>query len=56
MPEKKGVKIGDWIRVRKVGIDGLYKVESIDGDEYTVVQKEGSWVSKLKLKLDEIIK
>ena len=56
MPEKKEVKIGDWIRVRKVGIDGLYEVESIDGDEYTVVQKEGSWVSRLKLKLDEVDK
>ena len=56
MPEKKEIKVGDWVRVRKVGIDGLYEVESIDGENIVVIQKEGSWVSRLKLKLDEVIK
>ena len=56
MPEKKEIKVGDWVRVRKVGIDGLYEVESIDGENIVVTQKEGSWVSRLKLKLDEVIK
>ena len=56
MREKMEVKVGDWVRVRKVGIDGLYEVESIDGENIVVIQKEGSWVSRLKLKLDEVIK
>ena len=56
MKEKKDIKVGDWVRVRKVGIDGLYEVESIDGENIVVTQKEGSWVSRLKLKLDEVIK
>tara|TARA_B100000287_G_C20467634_1_gene715915 strand:+ start:510 stop:680 length:171 start_codon:yes stop_codon:yes gene_type:complete len=56
MKEKKEIKVGDWVKVLKVGIDGLYEVESIDGENVVVIQKEGSWVSRLKLKLDEIVK
>ena len=56
MSEKKEIKVGDWVRVRKVGVDGLYEVESIDGENIVVTQKEGSWVNRLKLKLDEVIK
>ena len=56
MPEKKEIKVGDWVRVRKVGVDGLYEGESIDGENIVGTQKEGSWVNRLKLKLDEVIK
>ena len=56
MPEKKEVKVGDWVRVRKDGIDGLYEVESIDGDNYTIIQKEGKWTNRLTLKINEITK
>ena len=31
--EEKEIKVGDWVRVRKVGIDGIYEVESIDGED-----------------------
>ena len=54
--KKDKIKVGDWVRVLKVGIDGVYEVESIDGENIVVTQKEGSWVSRLKLKLDEVIK
>ena len=50
------IKVGDWVTVRKVGIDGVYEVESIDGDNYTIVQKEGNWTNRLTLKRNEIDK
>ena len=38
------IKIGDWVRLLIVGFNEYneppYMVEDIDGDEYTVVQKE----------------
>ena len=52
----KKIKVGDWVKLRVVGFDNLYQVESIDGDEYTVVQKEGSYLHKMKLKKEKLIK
>jgi|TARA_B100001778_G_C17963053_1_gene351353 hypothetical protein len=54
--KKSEIKVGDWVRVLKVGIDGVYEVEKIDGDEYTIVQKEGNWTNRLILKVNEITK
>ena len=51
------IKVGDWVRITKVGLsDDSYIVESINGDEYTVVQKEGSYVYRVTVKKDEIKK
>ena len=52
----KKIKVGDWVKLRIVGFESLYQVESIDGDEYTVVQKEGSYLHKMKLKKEKLIK
>jgi hypothetical protein len=54
--KKDKIKVGDWVRVLKVGIDGVYEVESIDGDNYTIIQKEGKWTNRLTLKINEITK
>ena len=52
----KKIKVDDWVKLRVVGFESLYQVESIDGDEYTVVQKEGSYLHKMKLKKEKLIK
>ncbi len=50
------IKVGDWVRVTKSGIKGLYIVESIDDKIYTVSQSEGSYVHRMKLPLKNIVK
>ena len=44
------------MRLLIVGFKNPYQVESIDGDEYTVVQKEGSYLHKMKLKKEKLVK
>ena len=39
-----------------VGCENPYQVESIDGDEYTVIQKEGPYLHKMKLKKEKLVK
>tara|TARA_B100000959_G_C14423725_1_gene395556 strand:+ start:152 stop:349 length:198 start_codon:yes stop_codon:yes gene_type:complete len=53
-------KVGDWIDIKIVGIrdseDPPYKIESIDGDVYVIVQKEGSYVHRMRVSKDKIKK
>jgi|TARA_B100001971_G_C17865351_1_gene370412 protein involved in polysaccharide export with SLBB domain len=53
-------KVGDWVDVRIVGIrdneDPPYKIESIDGDECVVVQKEGSYVHRIKVSKNKLVR
>ena len=61
MPDKSELKIGDWVRVVMVGInDGknepAYQIESIDGDDCHVVQTEGSYKHRMKVKKEKIKK
>ena len=44
------------MRLLVVGFKNPYQVESIDGDEYTVVQKEGSYLHRMKLKKEKLVK
>jgi hypothetical protein len=50
------IKVGDLVTITKVGISGCYVVESIEEDSYTVVQKEGTYVHKLKIDKNEVKK
>ena len=56
MSDKKEIKVGDLVRVIKTGMTGMFEVVSVDGDNYEVVQKEGTWTFKLKVKSNEITK
>ena len=56
MSDKKEIKVGDLVRVIKTGMTGMFEVVSIDGDDCEVVQKEGTWTFKLKVKSNEITK
>ncbi len=44
------------MRLLIVGFENPYRVENIDGDEYTVVQKEGSYLHRMKLKKEKLVK
>jgi len=51
------MKIGDWVRVTKSGLsDKPFQIESIDGEIFTVCQKEGTYVFKTKIPKEEIKK
>ena len=56
MSDKKEIKVGDLVRVIKTGMTGMFEVVSIDGDDCEVVQKEGTWTFKLRVKLNEVSK
>ena len=51
MKDKTDIKVNDWVRIRKVGINDSYMVESIDDDIYTVVFKEGKYEHRMQVKL-----
>ena len=53
-------KIGDWVDVKIVAIknneDPPYRIESIDGDECVVIQREGSYVHRMKVSKNKLRK
>ena len=50
MKDKTDIKVNDWVRIRTVGINDTYMVESIDDDIYTVVLKEGNYKHRMQVK------
>ncbi len=59
MPDKSELKVGDWVHVLIVGFgsrESAYQIESIDGDDYTVVQKEGSYEHRVTVKKGKLKK
>ena len=53
------IRVGDWVRVRIVGFgsdEPPYKVESIEGDIYVVVYKDGSYRHEMRLERHKIEK
>ena len=59
--EKSEIKVGDWVHVLVVGIklegnEPAYQIESIDGDDYTAVQTEGSYQHRMKVKKGKLKK
>ena len=55
MPKPK-IKIGDWVKVKKIGIDGMYQVVDIKDQVIELEQKDGSYVHKVKATIEELIK
>ena len=63
MPDKSELKVGDWVHVLIVGFrsgpyanEPAYQIENIEGDEYIVVQTEGSYKHRLKVKKEKLRK
>ena len=51
------MKPGDWVRVLKSGLSNKpFQIESVDGNIYTVFQKEGTYVYKIKVDEEELKK
>ena len=49
------MKPGDWVRVLKSGLSNKpFQIESVDGNTYTVFQKEGTYVYRTKIRKEEI--
>ena len=49
--KKTELKVGDWVHVLLVGLDSgnepAYQIEKIEGDDYYVVQTEGSYQHRM---------
>ena len=63
MSDKSEIKVGDWVHVLIVGFrsgpyanEPAYQIESIDGDDYTAVQKEGSYEHRVTVKKGKLKK
>ena len=61
MTDKSELKVGDWVHVIMVGInteknEPAYQIESIDGDDYTAVQREGSYEHRVTVKKGKLKK
>jgi|TARA_Y100000296_G_scaffold54796_1_gene62881 hypothetical protein len=58
MPDKSELKVGDWVHVVMIGFarEFAYQIESIEGDEYNVVQKEGTYEHRVKVKKEKLRK
>ena len=60
--EKKSTKenrmrIGDWVKVRKIGIDGAYQI--IDWDDHgriTLEQNEDGYKHVMKANIEELVR
>lgn len=55
--EESEIKVGDWVHVLIVGFRSgeykntpAYQIESIKNDDYTAVQKEGSYEHRVTVK------
>ena len=57
MPKPRRIKIGDWVRIRKVGVDGMYRVMEWDEHGRLVVeQNEDGYKHRMKVSIEEVIK
>ena len=57
LPKPKRIKIGDWVRVRKVGINGVYQVMGWNEDGTVIVeQDEGGYKHRIKATIEELTK
>jgi hypothetical protein len=63
MTDKSELKVGDWVHVLIVGFrsgefgsDPAYQIESIEGNDYTAVQKEGSYEHRVTVKKGKLRK
>jgi hypothetical protein len=60
--EKSEIKVGDYVHVLIVGFnrkqdnEPSYRIESIDGDDYTAVQKEGTYEHRVTVKKGKLRK
>ena len=63
LKEKSEIKVGDYVHVLIVGFrsreyanEPAYRIESIDGDDYTAVQTEGTYQHRVTVKKEKLRK
>ena len=62
MSDKSELKVGDYVHVlivgfnRKEDYESAYRIESIDGDDYTALQKEGTYEHRVTVKIGKLRK
>ena len=57
LPKPKKIKIGDWVRIRKIGIDGVYQVKNWNEDGTLVVEQDDrGYKHRMKVNIEEVIK
>ena len=57
LPKPKRIQIGDWVRVRKVGINGVYQVMDWNEDGTLIVEQDDrGYKHRMKVTIEEVIK
>jgi len=55
LPKHK-IQVGDWVKVRKIGVDGMYQIKGVENGIFELEQKDGSYTHKVKATIEELIK
>ena len=56
MDQTKKLNVGDWVKIRKVGIRGAYQIVKIELDEHTCVQNDRGYKHMVVVESEELIK
>ncbi len=57
MPKPKKIQIGDWVRIRKIGINGVYQVMDWNEDGTLIVEQDDrGYKHRMKVTIEEVIK
>ena len=52
----KKLTVGDWVRIRKVGIDGACRSIKMDLDDIVCEQNDDGYVHRIKVDIEDLIK
>tara|TARA_B100001564_G_scaffold189113_1_gene158741 strand:- start:2790 stop:2963 length:174 start_codon:yes stop_codon:yes gene_type:complete len=57
LPKPKKIQIGDWVRIRKIGINGVYQVMDWNEDGTLIVEQDDrGYKHRMKVTIEEVIK
>lgn len=56
MEKTKKLTVGDWVKIRKVGIRGAYQIIKMDLDEIVCEQDDRGYKHRIRVELEELIK
>ena len=56
MGKTKKLSVGDWVKIRKVGIRGAYQIIKMDLDEIVCEQDDRGYKHRIRVELEELIK
>ena len=56
MEKKKKLTVGDWVKIRKVGIKGAYRIIKMDLDEIVCEQNDRGYKHRIRVEPEELDK